>query len=251
LSRAYPRRLAWTLAIAALIVIVAITARQGWFLLGFLVWTMGAAARVPNRPLIRSASASLLLYIVVVLTLRVLVSGETLVRYPHLLHVSDIISAAVFANLILTQRFSAARTWPLLESDPHRQFSNFSFSVYAIHMPLLVFLRSGVVSIFGENWLAQPAGAIQWLALSGSVSTTIVAGYIFSLGTEAQTSEVRRRLRRFLRRAMPESAAAGLPALRPEKSSMLGLSAKFERRFASQRSKRPPAPFRERVKEEG
>jgi len=98
---------------------------------------------------------------------------------------------------------------PLLESNLHRRSANVSFSVYAIHMPLLVFLRSGVVSIFVENWLVQPARAMRWLALSGAMSTTIVAGYVFSLGTEAHTSKIRGPLRRFLRRTMPK--AAGLP----------------------------------------
>jgi len=52
-----------------------------------------------------SAFASLLLYIAVALTLRVLVSGEALARYPHLPHLWDVISAAVFANLVLALRF--------------------------------------------------------------------------------------------------------------------------------------------------
>jgi peptidoglycan/LPS O-acetylase OafA/YrhL len=249
-GRAYPWRKVCRLSAATLLVIVLVTIRQGWFILGFLIWGMGALMVFPNRPLIRSASISLALNIVVVLALRTFISGETLQIHPSLLHVSDVISAAAFANLILTLRFSTARTWPLLEADIHRQLADFSFSVYAIHMPVLVFLRSALAWSIGSSWLRQSAAPAQWLALFFAMSVTLIFAFGFSRATEANTGAFRRQLRGFARRVDRAATASQFAAVKAQNSETAGISAKYDNRMSPRASNRPPVSARKRVKGE-
>jgi peptidoglycan/LPS O-acetylase OafA/YrhL len=170
--------------------------------------------------------------------------------HPNLLHVSDVIFAAAFANLILTLRFSTTKCWPLLESDIHRRLADFSFSVYAIDMPLLVFMRSGLSWAIGNSWLRQPAAPAQWLALLCAISATLVVAYGFSRATEANTSAARRQLRRLARRWEEAATERQFSAVKTQNSKKAGISAKYDNRMTPRASKRPPVSARERVKGE-
>jgi peptidoglycan/LPS O-acetylase OafA/YrhL len=218
--RAYPQRQGHRIAIGALALVAIVSLKQSWFALGLLIWGMGAAAVFPARPFIRSMPIALLINIAVVLALRITISGETLAQHPALQHVSDVISAAAFANLILTLRFAGTRMWPLLKSDMHGRLADFSFSVYAIHMPLLVFMRACLDKAFGAAWLTPPAAPLQWFALACAMGIAVAVAYVFSRLTEANTSAARRILRRFVRRL--ETA----PPTAPDQASLAALGEK-------------------------
>jgi hypothetical protein len=97
---------------------------------------MGAAAALLKRPFIRSAGVSLMINVAVVITLRIVISGETLEQHPALLHLSNVISAAAFANLIGALRFSRGETWLYLKSDIHRRLARFLlFCLRRSHAP--------------------------------------------------------------------------------------------------------------------
>lgn len=246
-ARVYTPRRRSTVAALTLLLVIVVSIKQGWFALGFLLWGMGAAAILPTQPLIRSARMSLVINIVVVIAMRLFVAGERLEHTPSLLHFSDVVSAAAFANLILTLRFCGGEMWPLLRSNLHRRLADFSFSVYAIHMPLLVFMRAGISRVLGDQWLEEPAALAQWTALAIVMSITLTIGYFFSLATEAHTSAARRMLRRFVRGLEIQPIAPAKRSLEAASEENTGVTAKYTPSTVRLRAS-PPVSVRERVK---
>ncbi len=103
--------------------------------------------------------------------------------------VEDPIEAACFAGFLFTLLRGAPRRWPAL-----RPFAAYgaraSFSLYAIHFPLMAFLAGLAV---GERRLAIDAGSVSiGLAI---LAAAIGVGWLFAAATEAHTGALRRRLR--------------------------------------------------------
>lgn len=194
-GRAYPPRTRYWVAGAVFALCVAVTLRQAWFAFGFLIWAMGALLTVPRRPLMRSFRMALALDAGVILVLRIVFSGAIMKEQPWLQYVCDAITAAAFANLILTMRFSTnlgsrALDWPI-----HKQLADFSFTVYAVHAPILMFLRAAASLLLDKDWFARPAAPVQWAALAAAMTISVVLAYLLSRVTEAKVGPARRTLR--------------------------------------------------------
>lgn len=213
-SRTYSPLASKIAAICAIIAFIAMTLPQSWFLLGFVLWGMGAAVTQIKRPLVRSKWLALGLNIGVALSLRTAISGELVAQHPALTHVSDVISGLAFANLILTLRFAPGADWRFLAPRMHKHLADFSFTVYAIHTPLLMFLRAATTRLLDADWLRGVATPTQWWALSIAMSIVVIVAFFLSRVTEAKTGAARRRLRRFAGRLDHfESAAPAAPVL--------------------------------------
>jgi peptidoglycan/LPS O-acetylase OafA/YrhL len=212
-SRRYPPAARKTAAAVAFGASVAATLSQSWFLLGFVLWGLGAAAASLDRPLIRSKFVAILIFAGVTLSSRLIVCGESLMQHPALLHMSDFVSASAFANLILTLRFAPGAAWPFLASRIHKRLADFSFTVYSIHCPLLMFARAGATHYLGPDWLAEPAAPVQWLALAAAMALVLIFAFLLSRVTEAKTGLMRRKLRRLAARL--HELVIACPALTP------------------------------------
>ncbi len=172
------------------------TIRQIWFPIGFALWGFGILALLPKKPLMKSRLAALIVDIVVVVALRTVFEGELIARHPALEHVSDAISGLAFANLILTMRFAPDAGWAVFQPPIHRRLADFTYTVYAIHTPLLVFLGAAARKYLGDETMnAPPDTPAQWLALAGAMATIIAFGYLLSRVTEAKTGAARRKAR--------------------------------------------------------
>lgn len=172
------------------------TIRQIWFPIGFALWGLGILALLPKKPLMKSRLAALVLDIVVVVVLRCVFESELIAKHPALEHVSDVISGLAFANLILTMRFAPDTGWALFQPSIHRRLADFTYTVYAIHTPLLVFLATAARKYLGADTMNGPPDTpAQWLALAGAMAIIIALGYMLSRVTEAKTGAARRKAR--------------------------------------------------------
>ncbi len=190
-----------------------------WFRLGYALWAIGAFATLATRPLIRSRWISLALYVAAVVPIRLLVRGPYLAAWPWLQDAADLTTALVFVNLAISIRFGPregwAQGWALFRPRLHKHLADFSFSLYCIHMPVLILARAIAGQIFGPDWAKQLATPLHWGVMAAVMTIAVAGGYAFSRATEAHTSSARRVLRRALQRfdrPNPADAAQGPPS---------------------------------------
>jgi len=194
----------------------ALSAPGNWFPFGFAIWSIGAFATRAPRPLIRSRWLSLGLLAVVVVIIRLAVRGPLLEAHPSMSLVADLSTALFFANLLLAFRDAPQQGFLALRWKRHAPLADFSFSLYAIHMPVVILARAAVGHFLGRDWAVQLAtGANYAMALAVS-ATALACAYGFSRVTEARTGAARRALRRLLDRFIaaetaPERMTAPLP----------------------------------------
>jgi peptidoglycan/LPS O-acetylase OafA/YrhL len=184
--------------------LLAFGAASPWFRFGFLLWVLGALASLPRRPLIASRWVSVVLYVLAVIPIRLLVRGPQLAAHPWLQDLADIVGTLLFCNLMLTVRLSSEFGWDFLRPKFHRTLADFSFSLYSIHMPLLILFRAAADSLMGPAWARQNATPAHWATLAGVMALTIAIAYGFSRLTEAHTGAARR----YLSGALPRLAPA-------------------------------------------
>jgi len=175
-----------------------------WFRFGFVLWVIGALASLPVRPLIASRWGALALYFAALVPIRLLVRGPLLAAHPWLQDVADLLSALLLANLMLTVRYSPAEGWNALRPQFHKTLADFSFSLYVVHMPILILLRSIEDSVMGPEWAKQLATPAHWATLPAVMGICIAVAYGFSRITEANTGAARR----FLSGALPRFTPA-------------------------------------------
>ncbi len=184
-------------AFAAGLALLVVTSISGsWHLFGFGVWIAGALAILPGRPLMRSKAVALLVFLAVSVGCRLAFRFADL-QQGYLGDAVDLAVALSFANLLLTLRF-ADSGWRVLDWRGHQALSNFSYSLYAIHMPLITFLCAAAQSLWGIGWRNVPATPAHWALAFAIMAIAVAAGWAFSRATEARTDAVRRVLTRWL-----------------------------------------------------
>ena len=166
----------------------------------FVVFALGAAATLPARPFVRSKGLALLLCIGVGFALQPGVLGETLGTSSLLRSVWRLVFATSFANLLLTLRFSDENGWRFLMAPTHKRLARFSFTLCAIHTPIIMFLLACIYFFLGSNWRERLGGGAQVLALLGVMSAVTFASIGVSRLTEAKIAPARRWLRRLVDR---------------------------------------------------
>lgn len=174
---------------------------------GFAIWTLGALAARAPRPLIVGRWPALGLFVAIATIVRLAARGPFVEAHPHIHDIADAATAAAFANLLLTLRF-ADGGFSFCRPALHRRLANFSFSLYALHMPIVFFFWAGTNHIFGKDWhhlLPTPA---HWGAAASLVATSLAASYALSTATEARTPALRRLLHSVFARIDRQSALA-------------------------------------------
>ena len=171
---------------------------ESWFGFGFILWGMGAFATLAPRPLLRSRFLSLILLASVLILIRLLVRGSAVEAYPLLSRGADLLAAGTFVNLLLAFRDGPNEGFQILKSDWHRILADFSFSLYAVHMPLLIFMRAASDQVFGAGWVLQLAEAQNYMLAMSVIGLTLFGAFLFSRVSEAKTAELRRKLRAIL-----------------------------------------------------
>jgi len=96
-------------------------------------------------------------------------------------------SAALVCAKNLKRR---VKFWPL-----HRALASFSYTVYLVHFPTMVFAAAALKEIFDIGFWLQPTGTVDAMIYLGAL-LALLYGYswIFAAFTEAYTDAVRSRL---------------------------------------------------------
>jgi peptidoglycan/LPS O-acetylase OafA/YrhL len=184
----------------------------GMFLFGYGVWVLGALARVAPRPAVKSVWIALVLFLAALAVTRLAVRGPLLTAHPWLSALGDFSVVASFALLLLALRHSPgggvfSRLGPI-----HWRLSDFSYSLYATHAPLVFFVWAAVGGIFGRDWFKELPTPTHWLIAFGVIVSAVGFAYAFSRVTEARTKELRDALRG-LRLPLARRGAAAVRAL--------------------------------------
>lgn len=181
-----------------------------WFRFGYILWGMGAFAILPRRPLITSRWLALALYSLTVIPIRLLVRGPLLAAHPLLQDAADIVTAALFVNVLVSLRFGPEEGWAIFRSKLHKKFADFSFSLYSTHLPILIFVRAATEQLVGVSWPQQLATPAHWMALAAAMILSVGTGYLFSCHTEAHTGAARRYLRAIFSRFIGNESLSSL-----------------------------------------
>lgn len=195
--RAYPNR--WLRVGGLAFAIVFLTALPlGFIHLGFCLWGTGVVARCLPAPLVRNRWVALAPFLIVSVVLRLAVRPPLSTSFPTQIFV-DGAAALLFANLLLTLRFDLSGGFRFVRLDIHRRLAGFSFTLYAIHWPLLFLMLSAIGTYAGTEWRKQPATPLHYATAIGIAVVIIFVARTFSSLTEGRTDVVRRAVRRRLR----------------------------------------------------
>ena len=121
--------------------------------------------------------------------------GPAIEAYPLISRGADLLAASAFVNLLLAFRDAPNEGFQILKSDWHRILADFSFSLYAVHMPLLIFMRAAADQFFGADWVLQLAEFENYILAMSVMSLVILSAFLVSRSTEARTAQLRCRLR--------------------------------------------------------
>jgi peptidoglycan/LPS O-acetylase OafA/YrhL len=161
-----------------------------FFFVGGLIWIAGALVRFMPRPLIRSKGLALFIFLAVTAAVRLIVRGK-IPSNPVWAALADAAVALSFCNLLLSLRFSQSKEWALCNWRIHKPLSDFSFSLYACHLPIIVFAAAAADYAFGLGWRSQLPGDLHWVVTFGLLALTLCAAWLLSCVTEARTEDAR------------------------------------------------------------
>jgi peptidoglycan/LPS O-acetylase OafA/YrhL len=158
----------------------------------FLIWLMGVV--VILLPSLTKVISQRAVRLVRILTLTgfgtTLLLNKQISNYLPYFSV-DLITALAFALLcysLLLQASANAETVSKPLQTFARHFSGFSFSLYLVHMPLLVFLQAWIIGPAGAKWQVAPLNLTYYLLL---MVIALLYAYAVSWLTERHTEHLR------------------------------------------------------------
>jgi peptidoglycan/LPS O-acetylase OafA/YrhL len=194
----------------ALIVILSIP--DSFFSFGYGIWALGALVAVARRPLVSSKWLSLVVFLVTATVIRLAVRGSFVEAHPLIHKLADVATAVTFANLLLTLRFSADAGFSFCRWPLHRRLSDFSYSLYASHAPIVFLFWAGAGSVLGKDWHKLLPTPLHWGLAFALIATSLAVGYGFSTLTEARTGVLRKFLRALFERIDRLPSSLEMPA---------------------------------------
>ncbi len=197
-ATAYPRTIRFAAFGLGALAATIMSIPESFFLFGYGAWAIGAFTRLAPRPMIKSTLLSLGIFLITVTVMRLAARGPIIVAHPIITTLADLAVVATFANLLLTLRFSDENGLFAEIGSIHHRLSDFSYSLYATHAPLVFFVWAGVGSLLGRDWYKQLPTPLHWTLAFAVIVSAISLAYFFSRLTEART----RQFREFLRGAI-------------------------------------------------
>ncbi len=195
ITRRYTDLIFWLSGLVGVILILVFPIKLSLY---FLIWLLGVSvASIDSNRFRFNPYVSLIIFVL-------LSAGSRLSRilfdahqndpvYFYLGFIEDFIVAMGFAALILSVR-STQKTVPGSLAF-HKVMADFSFTIYLLHVPLLVFITAILSSNFGVPFFVQPT--LQHFLISGLILLLIyVILFIYSQFTERFTPNVKNYLTR-------------------------------------------------------
>jgi peptidoglycan/LPS O-acetylase OafA/YrhL len=161
-----------------------------FFFVGGIIWIAGALVRFVPRPLVRSKGLALLIFLAVIVAVRLIARGQ-IPSNPVLAALADGAVALSFCNLLLSLRHSTSREWAICNWRIHERLSDFSYSLYASHLPMIIFAAAAADYAFGLGWRAQAPTALHWIMTFSLLALILCSAWLLSRVTEARTEDVR------------------------------------------------------------
>ncbi len=189
-STAYRSGARWAACALGLALFVALALSPSYFLFGAFVWLLGALTRIAPRPIVKSRWAALLVWVAAVSAIRLLTRGAIVDDHPRK-ELLDAVNALFFANVLLTLRFDEGEGFTWCRAKFHHKIADFSYTLYATHMPILVWIWALSTLLFGPDWRLALATPLHYAWTVGAVLVLMSAAYAISRVTEARTGEVR------------------------------------------------------------
>jgi len=171
-------------------IMIAMTMIQPWHGVGFVLWLIGALAGsvAPREVSKRTQIFAVILFIVLLVALRL---GIRLEQYTlAVVAVTDIAVASAFGLVLFCLRRNAFFDLGAF-TKVNTQFAGFSYSLYAIHAPIVMLLCAVCVSLTGFGWKSPITQPWQWAIVGSMLTIPLLAAYLFSRATEAKTDVVR------------------------------------------------------------
>ena len=185
-------------------VFIALALSPSYFLFGASLWALGALVRIAPRPLIRSRWLALLIWVAAMVAIRLLTRGAIIEDHPRK-ELIDAVNALLVANLLLTLRFDESEGFSFCRWKLHAALSGFSYSLYAIHWPVMMWTLGVTLMIFGAGWNLQLATPLHYAVAIAALAFVIFVAWAFSRITEARTDV----LRLWIGRLLPGDASTG------------------------------------------
>jgi len=183
-----PGRGLWQAAVGAAVlsVMAYIQPEHG---VGFVLWLTGAAAGWLN-PLKIRAILPALGFVALVIALRLIIRDNE--HTFNVRTITDLLVAISFAAILSSMR-TKPFTMPL--SFLHPALAKFSYSLYAVHAPVITLFAASAYSLTGFGFHTQPSSPVDWALVIGVLAIAVFAAFLLSLATEKSTPLVRDYLR--------------------------------------------------------
>lgn len=186
LSRARPFFFRALCGAGALVLLIALSAPGGYHLFGFLLWLTGVmAARIADTPATSRRGA------LAIFLLALLLPGLLSAHGHWIERLTDALIALSFAHLLVSVRRDARKLPALCEFRLHARLSEFSYSLYATHLPVIVFACALSQRVAGAGWRQQTETPAQWLAAGAVAAISVGVSYLFHLRFERRTGALR------------------------------------------------------------
>jgi peptidoglycan/LPS O-acetylase OafA/YrhL len=171
--------------ILALLAVVALLMAGGTSIASyFVIWLMGVV--VAQLPLKMPAAS--LRWTIPSVTILLLMTIVLLVGKSWLLYPSDIVTALVFSALLWLLLHCRKPAKSSLYRTVASGIAGMSYTLYAVHLPILVFLNA----ILMPHWSPWPLTVRSLTLTAGVLATTFLAAHGMYLCFEARTDQFRR-----------------------------------------------------------
>jgi peptidoglycan/LPS O-acetylase OafA/YrhL len=159
--------------------------------LWFLIWLMGVALAWSGTLKYRvNPILALVLFVGILIVVRLSNSLQNLSGSEplYLVFMKDL--AVAIGCFVLLASLSHIRRFPLGTENFHRMMANFSYTIYLVHFPFMVFFVAFAFDVLGLHFVQQPtlASGAYFVILLGVI---YLYGYFFAKYTENNTAKVR------------------------------------------------------------
>lgn len=157
----------------------------------FVIWAIGAGARLIPAPVTRSPVRAAVVLAAVLIASR-FGDGTSLVSMAGWYLVTDLCVAICLANLLVSLAHWQGAVPRLLASPVHRFLADRSYSLYAVHIPIIMVLCALLQSHFGAGWQMSRFAPMTWVLLPCIAVVTLLCAGLFAQVTELQTAAIKR-----------------------------------------------------------
>jgi len=159
-----------------------------WHFVGFLLWCTGAIFAVQKKPLMRSPLIAFYIFLAVMISIRLGVRSPII--FGPFGFIFEIVIAICFANILCSLQFNRVN-WAILNWNGHSKLGGFSYSLYAVHVPLITVMCAAIKSNLGFGWHDVPKFSYQWLTVIIFLVVCLALAWTLSLLTEKHTYRLR------------------------------------------------------------